>query len=88
MKASQTIPILKQACQRLRNADREAWQIFLDTFDVYATEVTVAVTEAPSDKILNMQGRAQQVLALLRLYREIDIVRSPPQSTPPVNPGV
>ena len=70
--------VIKHYALRLKNADPESWDRFLQAFDGYATEVTVAVTEAPSEDILRFQGRAQQMLALLRLFKECHIVRNPP----------
>lgn len=77
--------VIKHYALRLKNADPESWDRFLTAFDAYATEVTVAVTEAPSDEILRCQGRAQQMLALLRLFKECHIVRTPTNPPPQYN---
>lgn len=76
---------LQQICLRLRNASPEGWDQFLAAFDAYATEITVAVTQAPPAEILIMQGRAQQALALLRMFRECHITPTKPPS-PPIRP--
>jgi hypothetical protein len=65
-----TDKILQRFALRLKNADPSGWDSFVEAFDVYTTEVTVAVTQAPAAEILVMQGRAQQCLALLRVFRE------------------
>ena len=62
--------VLSHFALRLRNADPEGFERFVEAFDAYASEITVAVTEAPQDQVLNMQGRARQCLAFLRLFRE------------------
>lgn len=62
---------LKHFAFVLRNADPESYQAFLSAFEVYATEITVAVTDAPAEAILNLQGRAKQTLVLF------DVLRNP-----------
>ena len=64
---------------RLRNADPPAWESFVEIFDAYSTEVTVAVTQAPQDQILNAQGRAQAMLILLDTFRNCHIHSQPKQ---------
>lgn len=71
-----TAAMLKVLALRLKNADPAGFDQFADAFDLYTSEVTVAVTEAPQDAILNAQGRAQQCIALLRLFRECHIQRA------------
>jgi hypothetical protein len=66
----------------LRSAAPKEFETFVEVFDAYATEVTLAVTSADQNMILNCQGRAQAFLHLLRMFRECHI---PPTSrTPPV----
>lgn len=77
-----TAAMLKVIALRLKNADPSNFDQFVECFDVYTSEVTVAVTEAPQDVILNAQGRAQQCLALLRMFRECHIQRAAPQDPP------
>lgn len=73
-----TDDMLKEFARRLRSADPENFGLFLGAFDAYTLEVTVAVTEAPQDLILNMQGRARQCRALLRLLQECHLQRQTP----------
>ncbi len=61
----------------LRQADHKAYQSFLEALDAYATEITVAVTDAAPADILNMQGRAKQTLVLLHLLRNPTHITSP-----------
>jgi len=69
--------VLSHFALRLRNADPEGFEQFVETFAAYTNEITVAVTEAPQDQVLNMQGRARQCLAFLRLFRECHIPETP-----------
>jgi len=71
--------VLSHFALRLRNADPEGFEQFVETFAAYTNEITVAVTDAPQDQILNMQGRAKQCLAFLRLFRECHALKSPLQ---------
>jgi hypothetical protein len=82
-----TDAMMQQFMLRLKNAAPETWDNLVQTFDIYATEVTVAVTQAPADCILVMQGRAQQCLALLRLMRECDRQNNSPAAPAQVNPA-
>jgi hypothetical protein len=72
----------KQLCLRLRNADPKVWEQFLQCFDTYTIEVMSQMATAPSEAILNMQGRAQQCKALLRIFAECHIQKHPPQPQP------
>lgn len=69
MSKHQTVDFVKHFAFALRNADPAAYGSFLEAFDAYATEITVAVTQAPASEILNLQGRAAQTLALLDVFR-------------------
>lgn len=55
-----------QAAQVLKNCAPQAFQDFLNEFNTYTHEVTVAVMDAPSEDVLQMQGRAKQCRALLK----------------------
>lgn len=55
-----------RAAQVLKNAAPGAFQDFLNEFNTYTHEVTVAVMDAPADEVLKMQGRAVQCRALLK----------------------
>ena len=52
--------VLAQFACRLRNADPQSWEQFVECFDAYATEVTIAVTNCGQHEILTQQGRAQE----------------------------
>jgi hypothetical protein len=76
---------------RLRTADPTAWEGFVDCFDAYSTEVTLAVTQAPQDAILNAQGRAQAMLILLDTFKNCQVhsqPKKPPAQTAPGATGV
>ena len=64
---------MSDAALRLRSAAPKEFERFVEVMDAYATEVTLAVTEAHQSDILCQQGRAQAFLSLLRLYRECHI---------------
>ncbi len=72
-----TTDIVSQHMLHLRAGAPKEFEAFVSAFDAYATEVTVAVTGADQNAILNCQGRAQAFLHLLRMFRECHI---PPQS--------
>lgn len=72
-----SVDLLKHYAFALRSADPDSYQAFLTALEAYATEITVAVTNASPDTILNMQGRAKQTLVLL------DTLRKPKPYTPP-----
>lgn len=79
MNSPTTKDFLSQSALRLRSAAPKDFEHFVEVFDAYATEVTVAVTAADQNEILNRQGRAQFALALLQLLREC---HKPPKPTP------
>lgn len=54
-----------------KNMDPRLYEKFLRLLDAWTTQVTVAVTEAPSSEILQAQGRAQQARKMLQLFVEI-----------------
>ena len=72
--------IVSQHALRLRAADPKTFEAFVAAFDAYATEVTVAVTQADQNMILNCQGRAQAFLSILQMFRECHI--PPPNRSP------
>lgn len=55
---------------RWKNYDPRLYELFLREMDAYVFDVTVAVTEAPSDQILQAQGRAQQARKFMQLFAE------------------
>jgi hypothetical protein len=65
----QTTDYIAHFAHMLRSADPKAYESFITALDAYATEITVAVTDAPAAEILNMQGRAKQTLVFLALLR-------------------
>ena len=80
MSRIQSSDFMQHFALQLRRADEKAYRGFLEAFDAYATEFTVAVTEAPAVDILNMQGRAKQNLVLLGLLRNPKPLPQSPQS--------
>lgn len=75
-----TKQMMKEFALKLRNANPTAWENFVNTLDVYTAEVMQGMTSSPQSEILCMQGRAQQCLALLQIYREC----TPSSSSPAV----
>jgi len=73
--------VLAQYALRLKNLAPKEWEEFVEVFDAYATDVTVAVTQAEQHEILVAQGRAKAFLHLLKLFRECHI--QSPQRKPP-----
>lgn len=71
---------LKQYAHQLQTSAPQEWAAFVECFDAYATEVTVAVTTAPQHEVLQQQGRAQAYLHLLKMFRNPN---PPPQPTNP-----
>ena len=69
--------VLAQFAMRLRHADPKAWEEFVQCFDAYATEVTLAVTNASQNEILVCQGRAQAYLHLLSTFRNCATISQP-----------
>ena len=61
---------LEQACLFLRNAAPEQFDRFMEVFTSFTDAVTVAVTDAPPERILVAQGHAQQCRALYRIFYE------------------
>jgi hypothetical protein len=57
---------------RLRNANPEAFDQFVNYFSIYTEESLIAVSEADAATIMTMKGRAQQCRALLQLFVTCD----------------
>jgi hypothetical protein len=55
---------------RWKNHDPRAYEEFLLIFECYVFDVTLAVTEASSNDVLQAQGRAQQARKFLLLFTE------------------
>ena len=64
-------PALITECMlKFKNHDPKVWETFIRVLDQYVTEITVAVTEAPTAEILEAKGRAQQARKFFRLFTE------------------
>ncbi len=61
---------IEASIKRLSNNAGEAYDLFLNDLDSYVNEITVAVTDAPADQVLGMQGRAQQARKFQRMFHE------------------
>lgn len=81
---SQTTPsdVLSHYAHALQVSAPVEWERFVQTFDAYATDVTVAVTNADQSEILVAQGKAKAFLHLLTLFRECGRKAAASQSTP------
>lgn len=75
--------VLSQYAHRLKIAAPKEFDSFVECFDAYATEVTLAVTSAEQHEVLNRQGRAQFALTHLRMLRECHL---PPKKPPSPQP--
>lgn len=64
-----TPQVVAHYLQALRNAAPREFEPFVAAFDAWATEVTVAVTTASQQDVLQQQGRAQAYLHLLKMFR-------------------
>lgn len=62
--------VLAHYAHSLQLAAPKEWEAFVMTFDAYATEVTVAVTNAEQHEILVAQGRAKAFIHLLSVFRD------------------
>jgi hypothetical protein len=65
-------PELSATFRRLKHAAPAEFDEVLKQFASYTTDCCVAVTEAPTEEVLRIQGHAQMARALLRLLRECD----------------
>lgn len=61
----------KGVCRTLKNADPVAYDRLVDHLQQHVAVVTVAVTDAPPDRILVLQGQAQEARKLFQLFSEI-----------------
>lgn len=62
---------IQQIVGFFRNSDPKQYAEFLRLMAEWTDEVTVAVTEASNDKILQAQGRAQQQRKVLQVFTEV-----------------
>jgi hypothetical protein len=67
-----TVDDLSRTVLLMRNAAPEQFMLFMDRFEIYADETVYAVTDAPNDEVIRMQGRALALRTLLRIFRECD----------------
>lgn len=72
--------VLAHYAHALQVAAPQEWATFVECFDAYATDVTVAVTTAEQHEILQKQGQARAFLHLLKLFKNCHI---PPATKPP-----
>lgn len=77
--------VLSHYAHAIQMAAPKEWDAFVQTFDAYATEVTVAVTNAAQDEVLVSQGQARAFIHLLRVFRECGR-RAAAQQTHPQQP--
>lgn len=66
---------LKVIAEKWKNYDPRLYEQFLRTLDQSVFAVTVAVTEAPNDQILQAQGRAQMARKFMQVF--VDAVENP-----------
>lgn len=71
--------VLKHYSHQIQLAAPKEWEAFVQCFDAYATQVTVAVTAAEQHEILVAQGRAKAFLHLLDAFRTCHV---PPRPQP------
>ena len=79
MSRHNSVDFLNHYAFQLKKSDPKVYESFLAAFDAYATEITVAVTDAQPADILHMQGRAKQTLVLLELLKSPKPITSTPQ---------
>lgn len=71
--------VLKHYAHQLQLSAPKEWEAFVQCFDAYSTEITVAVTAAEQHEILVAQGKAKAFLHLLKTFRECHVTRPTPQ---------
>lgn len=59
---------LSVAVSRLQRANPNGWKDFMEAFEGVATAKTKECVQAPGDKVILAQGRAQQCADLLDLF--------------------
>jgi hypothetical protein len=64
--------MFKQLALRLRNANPEGWDQFVNYFAMYTEESLIAVSDADAANIMTVKGMAMQNRATLKLFRECD----------------
>lgn len=81
MSSYNSVDYIRHYAHVLRGADPKVYEQFLQAFEMYATEITVAVTDAPQEQILNMQGRAKQTLVIFEQLRHPKLITKNPTPT-------
>lgn len=77
----------ESALFRLRNnCDSSVWDDVVKTLETFSQEFTVAVTEAPPEKILVAQGQAQMARKVLMMFKDAGNRASKPTPSPPLVP--
>ena len=66
-------PTLSDLALRLRNGNPDAWDEFLIRMQGYYEDLTMKVVQAPAEEVMVAQGRAQGVMALLRMFKECTV---------------
>jgi len=61
---------LKTRFHHLFRSAPQEFEAALFEYELYCEDTMAAITDAPVDEILVMQGRVQQVQAILRILRE------------------
>lgn len=61
---------ITECLRLLKNAEPQVYEKFLRFLNDYVTELTVAVTETPTEDILVAKGRAQQGIKFFRMFTE------------------
>lgn len=77
-----TVSMMKEFLRHLRAGNPEAYLQFCQAFELYAIEAMEGLSAAPPESILNMQGRSQQLQALLRVFMELE-KKAPPKPQAP-----
>lgn len=64
---------LSTCALKLRNSDPEIFELFIKKLDEYYKTLMDAVVEANINDVLVAQGRAQSIMAVLRILNECGI---------------
>ncbi len=64
---------MKDWMLRLRNGNPEAFDKFLILLSDYYHDLMEKVVQAPAEEVMVAQGRAQGVMALLRMFKECTV---------------
>lgn len=78
MTAPSPSTVLAHYAHSLQLSSPREWEAFVECFDAYATEVTVAVAAAEQNEVLQKQGQARAFLHLLKVFRDCGKTPPPP----------